>query len=102
MKPTRESEDAVVDLADVLLRDGVVVEADVLISVADVPLVGLELRAAVAGMTAMREAGLLADWDETVRRQARSSASTAEDDQRRAQVQAESFASADSSSRTHE
>lgn len=67
MQPTRESDDAVVDLADVLLRDGVVVEADVLVSVADVPLVGLELRAAVAGMTAMREAGLLTAWDEEVR-----------------------------------
>lgn len=67
VQPTRESHDAVVDLADVLLRDGVVVEADVIVSVADVPLVGLELRAAVAGMTAMREAGLLTAWDEEVR-----------------------------------
>jgi hypothetical protein len=67
VQPTRESDDAVVDLADVLLRDGVVVEADVIVSVADVPLVGLELRAAVAGMAAMRDAGLLTAWDEEVR-----------------------------------
>ncbi|AUV82447.1 gas vesicle protein GvpM [Salinigranum rubrum] len=73
MRPTRESEDAVVDLADVLLRDGVVVEADVLVSVADVPLVGLELRAAVAGMAAMRDAGMLTAWDEEVRLQAQPS-----------------------------
>jgi chloramphenicol 3-O-phosphotransferase len=65
--------DALVDLADVILRDGVVVEADVLVTVADVPLVGLELRAAVAGMRAMREHGLLAEWDEETRRQARPS-----------------------------
>lgn len=73
MTPTRESEDALVDLADVILRDGVVVEADVLVTVADVPLVGLEPRAAVAGMTAMREHGLLATWDEEVRRRTRPS-----------------------------
>lgn len=102
MRPTRDPDDAVVDLADVLLRDGVVVEADVLISVADVPLVGLELRAAVAGMTAMRDAGLLVDWDETVRRQSRRSVSDAAADQPRTQVQAEPFASPDPSSETHE
>jgi hypothetical protein len=33
----------------------------------DVPLVGLELRAAVAGMAAMRDAGLLTAWGEEPR-----------------------------------
>lgn len=60
MKPTR-SEDAVVDLLDVILRDGVVVEADVIISVADVALVGISLRAAIAGMTTMTEYGVFED-----------------------------------------
>lgn len=58
MKPSR-SDDAIVDLLDVILRDGVVVEADVIVTVADVPLVGISLRAAVAGMTTMSEYGLL-------------------------------------------
>lgn len=58
MRPSR-SDDAVVDLLDVILRDGVVVEADVIVTVADVPLVGISLRAAVAGMTTMSEYGLL-------------------------------------------
>lgn len=57
MKPTR-NDDAVVDLLDVILRDGVVVEADVIISVADIPLVGISLRAAIAGMTTMQEYGI--------------------------------------------
>lgn len=58
MKPHR-SDDAVVDLLDVILRDGVIVEADVIVTVADVPLVGISLRAAVAGMATMEDYGLL-------------------------------------------
>lgn len=63
MKPSRTDEDAIVDLLDVLLRDGAVVEADVILTVADVPLVGVKLRAAVAGMTTMTEYGMFEDWD---------------------------------------
>lgn len=59
MRPTRRTDDAVVDLLDVILRDGVVVQADVIVTVADVPLVGISLRAAVAGMATMSEYGLL-------------------------------------------
>lgn len=58
MKPSRD-DDAVVDLLDVVLRDGIVVEADVIITVADVALVGITLRAALAGMTTMARYGLL-------------------------------------------
>lgn len=67
MKPTRETDDAIVDLVDVILRDGVVVEADVIISVADIPLIGLKLRAALAGMTTMTEYGIFEEWDATQR-----------------------------------
>lgn len=67
MKPTKD-EDALVDLVDVILREGVVVEADVLITVADVPLVGISLRAAVAGMTTMHEYGHFLEWDDEHRR----------------------------------
>lgn len=62
MKPTR-SRDAVVDLVDVLLREGVVVEADVVVTVADVALVGIRLRAAIAGMSRMAAYGYFEDWD---------------------------------------
>lgn len=70
MKPSRTDEDAVVDLLDVLLRDGVVVEADVIVSVADIPLVGVKLRAAVAGMTTMTEYGMFESFDRAHRARA--------------------------------
>lgn len=70
MKPSRTDEDAVVDLLDVLLRDGVVVEADLVISVADIPLVGVKLRAAVAGMTTMTEYGMFESFDRAHRARA--------------------------------
>ena len=66
MEPRRD-DDAVVDLLDVILRDGVILQADVIISVAEIPLVGLQLRAALAGMDTMTEYGLLVDWDEETR-----------------------------------
>lgn len=61
MEPTRDG-DAVVDLLDVILRDGVILQADVIVTVADVPLIGISLRAAVAGMTTMRDYGYFEDW----------------------------------------
>ena len=67
MKPTRPREGAAVDLVDVLLRDGVVLSADVVVTVADVPLIGIELRAAMAGMETMTDHGLLTDFDRRIR-----------------------------------
>lgn len=69
MKPTRDN-DALVDVLDVLLRDGAMLQADVLITVADVPLVGINLQAAIAGMTTMREYGFFEDWDIEARHRA--------------------------------
>lgn len=70
MKPTRP-EDGIVDLVDVILRDGAIIQADVIITVADVPLVGLKLRAALAGMDTMTEYGLFEAWDERQRQRHR-------------------------------
>jgi hypothetical protein len=67
MKPSREREDALVDLVDVILEEGVVLQADVIVSVAEVPLLGVKLRAALAGMVTMTEYGLFEDWDERIR-----------------------------------
>lgn len=67
MKPSKGDQHAVVDLVDMLLHKGAVVEADVLITVADIPLVGLKLRAALAGMATMREYGMFEEWDEVQR-----------------------------------
>lgn len=66
MKPTRD-DDAVVDLVDTILRDGAIVQADVVITVGGVPLVGVSLRAAIAGMTTMTEYDFLTDLDQEVR-----------------------------------
>jgi hypothetical protein len=74
VKPRRTREDAVVDLVDVILRDGAVVEADAIVSVAGVPLIGLKLRAAVAGMAAMTEYGMFEEWDAARRRLAEAGA----------------------------
>ena len=68
MKPTKEDEHAVVDVLDVILREGAIIQADVLVSVADIPLIGINLRAAVAGLTTMREHGLFENWDLETRR----------------------------------
>lgn len=64
-------DDAVVDLVDVLLEEGAVLDADVVVSVADIPLVGIKLRAALAGMTTMRDYGLFDEWDERLREERR-------------------------------
>ena len=68
MKPTKDEDHAIVDVLDVILREGAMIQADVLISVADIPLVGVNLRAAVAGMTTMREYGFFENWDVEKRR----------------------------------
>lgn len=68
MDPAPPTEDdAVLDLVDALLREGVVLDADVVVTVADVPLVGIKLRAAVAGMATMTEYGMFDEWDERLR-----------------------------------
>ncbi|MBZ6494603.1 gas vesicle protein GvpJ [Natrinema longum] len=66
MEPEK-NDDAVVDLVDVLLEDGAVLAADVVISVADIPLIGLRLRLLLAGMTTMRDHDILADADDAIR-----------------------------------
>ncbi|WP_226041785.1 gas vesicle protein [Natrinema sp. DC36] len=62
MRP-QKNDDALVDVLDVLLRDGAILRADVIVSVADIPLVGIKLTAAIAGMETMTEYGLFEEWD---------------------------------------
>ncbi|WP_218780597.1 gas vesicle protein GvpM [Halorarum halophilum] len=66
MRPTKD-EGAVVDLVDVLLEKGVILQADVVISVAEVPLIGVNLQAAIAGMATMTEHGFFEEWDDEIR-----------------------------------
>jgi len=57
VQPTNQNEHALVELLDVLLDEGVAIQADVVVTVADIPLVGVSLRAAIAGMAKMSEYG---------------------------------------------
>ncbi|QIB75685.1 gas vesicle protein [Halogeometricum borinquense] len=70
MEPTKDDTHAIVEFVDVLLRDGAVLQADVIVTVADIPLIGISLRAAIAGMTTMIEYGLFEEWDTTHRQRA--------------------------------
>jgi hypothetical protein len=71
MEPTRDKHATLVDLLDRVLDKGLVINADIIITVADIPLLGVNLRAALAGMETMIKYGIMKDWDETIRAQAR-------------------------------
>lgn len=63
-----ESRGALTDLLDRALDRGIIINADLVVCLAGVPLIGVMLRAALAGMETLRRYGLLTDWDEVVRR----------------------------------
>lgn len=71
MEPTREKKVTLVDLLDRALNKGVLINADIIITIADVPLIGLNLRAALAGVQTMLDYGMMNDWDEALRAIAR-------------------------------
>ena len=72
MEPTREVHATLVDLLDRVLDKGLVIEADIVISLAGVPLLGISLRAALAGMETMLKYGLMKDLDKQIRMSAQS------------------------------
>lgn len=59
------------DLLDRALNKGLMLRADVVIAMAGVPLVGVSLHAAIAGIETMLEYGMLVDWDEAIRSERR-------------------------------
>ncbi len=67
MDPTRDVHATLVDLLDRVLDKGLVINADIVISVAGIPLLGINLRAALAGMETMLKYGLMKDLDERIR-----------------------------------
>lgn len=67
MEPVRDTQSTLVDLLDRILDKGLVIYADVIISVAGVPLIGVNLRAALAGMETMLKYGVMVEWDEKCR-----------------------------------
>lgn len=62
MEPTRKGRATVVDLLDRVLDKGLVINADVIISLAGVPLIAVNLRAAVASVETMLDYGLMRDF----------------------------------------
>lgn len=62
MEPTRQGRATLVDLLDRVLDKGLVISADVIISLAGVPLIAVNLRAAIASVETMLEYGLMKDF----------------------------------------
>jgi len=67
MEPTRDLHATLTDLLDRVLDKGVIINADVIITLSGIPLIAINLRAAIAGMETMLEYGLMTDWDEMTR-----------------------------------
>ena len=67
MQPTRDPGATLPDLLEVLLNKGVHLNLDLIISVADIPLIGVNLRATIAGIETMLEYGMMRQWDEQTR-----------------------------------
>ena len=67
MEPDRTPESSVSALVDTLLTKGVYLDVDAIVTVAEIPLIGVSLRAALAGMETILEYGMMRDWDEATR-----------------------------------
>ncbi len=67
MKPVNDTQDALVALLDRILDKGLILDADIIIHVAGIPLVGLKLTAALAGIETMIRYGIWEDWDKAQR-----------------------------------
>ncbi len=70
MKPIRERDVTFIDLVDRVLDKGLVIRADIIISLAGIPLVGINLGAAIAGMETMLRYGIMEEWDKEIRGEA--------------------------------
>jgi hypothetical protein len=69
MEPQSYTKATLVDLLDRVLDKGIVIHADMIISVAGIPLIGVNLKAALAGMETMLKYGMMEEWDTSIRSQ---------------------------------
>lgn len=69
MKAVQTSRATLAELLDRALDKGLLLNADILITVADIPLLAANLRLALASIETMLEYGIMCDWDEAVRGQ---------------------------------
>ena len=67
MEPTRDTHATLVDLLDRILDKGLMLDFDLIIHVAGIPLLGIQLKTMLAGMETMLEYGIWQDWDEAQR-----------------------------------
>ncbi|GAA2708258.1 gas vesicle protein [Micromonospora olivasterospora] len=67
LQPVRDPQVTLPDLLAVLLNKGVYLNLDLIISVAEIPLIGVNLRATLAGMETMLEYGMMQQWDKQTR-----------------------------------
>lgn len=67
MRPVSRREATLNDLLDRLLNKGLMLYSDVVVTVSGIPLLGLNLRLALAGMSTMLRYGFMTDWDEAIR-----------------------------------
>jgi hypothetical protein len=67
MQPTNAGRATLVDLLDRVLEKGLVLNADLVIHVAGIPLLGVNLRACLAGVDTMLKYGIWRDWDDLVK-----------------------------------
>lgn len=67
MEPTRDRHATLVDLLDRVLDKGLILDADIIIHLAGIPLLGVKLKAALAGMETMLRYGIWEDWDKAQR-----------------------------------
>lgn len=65
MEPERES--CLVEVLDRLLNKGAVLNADLIITVAGIPMIGINLRAVLASMETMLDYGMMEDCDKATR-----------------------------------
>lgn len=67
MRPIRHRKATLVDLLDRVLEKGVVINADIVITLAGIPLLAVSLRTSLAGMETMLEYGMMKEWDARTR-----------------------------------
>lgn len=69
MKPVNPHKVRLAELLDRALDKGLVLNADLLITVAGIPLLAANLRLVLASVETMLEYGMMHDWDEMARAQ---------------------------------
>lgn len=63
MEPTRQGKATLADLLDRVLDKGLLLNADIIISLAGIPLIAVNLRAAIASVETMLEYGYMTTED---------------------------------------